>query len=194
MSVFDAELYAASCALQYAESSNRQPSNCQRHFAPRLLVPGLPPFTLPRHIVMRLFRMKLAASYLLGHPNWHCPEPGLCPWWKEKVGGPPSMLYSAVLPANILEGPFPGRWASGLPGMMPLQPKCLLSSSFTLLLPILRPPPPPRTVAPLPHPPLPPVVGSPGFGAFVSIPFLTLRVEEVQFVQEGGIPLVGKAR
>ena len=23
--------------------------------------------------------MKLAASYLLGHPNWHRPDPGLCP-------------------------------------------------------------------------------------------------------------------
>ena len=29
--------------------------------------------------------MKLAASYLLGHPNWHRPEPGLCPRCEEEV-------------------------------------------------------------------------------------------------------------
>ena len=34
---------------------------------------------------MRLFQMKLAASYLLGHPNWHRPEPGLCPRCEEEV-------------------------------------------------------------------------------------------------------------
>ena len=36
-------------------------------------------FTLPRHAAMGLFQMKLAASYLLDHPNWHRPDPGLCP-------------------------------------------------------------------------------------------------------------------
>ena len=29
--------------------------------------------------------MKLAASYLLGHPNWHRLEPGLCPRCEEEV-------------------------------------------------------------------------------------------------------------
>ena len=29
--------------------------------------------------------MKLAASYLLGHPNWHRPDPGLCPWCEEEI-------------------------------------------------------------------------------------------------------------
>ena len=42
-------------------------------------------FTLPRHAATRLFQMKLAASYLLGHPNWHRPEPGLCPRCEEEV-------------------------------------------------------------------------------------------------------------
>ena len=42
-------------------------------------------FTLPRHAATRLFQMKLAASYLLGHPNWHRPEPGLCPQREEEV-------------------------------------------------------------------------------------------------------------
>ena len=35
-------------------------------------------FALPRHAATRLFQMKLSVSYLLGHPNWHRPEPGLC--------------------------------------------------------------------------------------------------------------------
>ena len=42
-------------------------------------------FILPRHAATRLFQMKLAASYLLGHPNWHCPEPGLCPRCEEEI-------------------------------------------------------------------------------------------------------------
>ena len=29
--------------------------------------------------------MKLSASYLLGHPNWHRPDPGLCPRCEEEV-------------------------------------------------------------------------------------------------------------
>ena len=29
--------------------------------------------------------MKLAASYLLGHPNWHRPDPGLCPRCEEEI-------------------------------------------------------------------------------------------------------------
>ena len=29
--------------------------------------------------------MRLAASYLLGHPNWHRPEPGLCPRCEEEI-------------------------------------------------------------------------------------------------------------
>ena len=36
-------------------------------------------FTLLRHVATRLFQMKLAASYLLGHPNWHRPSLGLFP-------------------------------------------------------------------------------------------------------------------
>ena len=35
-------------------------------------------FALPRNAATRLFQIKLSASYLLGHPNWHHPEPGLC--------------------------------------------------------------------------------------------------------------------
>jgi hypothetical protein len=42
-------------------------------------------FTLPRHAATRLFQMKLAASYLLGHPNWHRPDPGLCPRCEEEI-------------------------------------------------------------------------------------------------------------
>ena len=29
--------------------------------------------------------MKLAAPYLLGHPNWRCPDPGLCPRYEEET-------------------------------------------------------------------------------------------------------------
>ena len=29
--------------------------------------------------------MKLAASYPLGHPNWHRPGPGLCPRCEEEI-------------------------------------------------------------------------------------------------------------
>ena len=42
-------------------------------------------FSLPRHAATRLFQMKLAASYLLGHPNWHRPDPGLCPRCEEEI-------------------------------------------------------------------------------------------------------------
>ena len=42
-------------------------------------------FTLPRHAATRHFQIKLAASYLLGHPNWYRPEPGLCPRCEEEV-------------------------------------------------------------------------------------------------------------
>ena len=42
-------------------------------------------FTLPRHAATRLFQMKLAASYLLGRPNLHRPEPGLCPRCEEEI-------------------------------------------------------------------------------------------------------------
>ena len=42
-------------------------------------------FALPRHAAMRPFKTKLAASYLLSHPNWHRPEPGLCPRCEEEV-------------------------------------------------------------------------------------------------------------
>ena len=42
-------------------------------------------FPLPRHTATRLFQMKLAASYLLGHPNWHRPDPGLCPRCEEEI-------------------------------------------------------------------------------------------------------------
>ena len=42
-------------------------------------------FTPPRHVATRLFEMKLAASYLLGHPNWHCPDPRLCPRHEEET-------------------------------------------------------------------------------------------------------------
>ena len=33
----------------------------------------------------RLFRMKLVASYLLGHPNRHRPDPGPCPRCEEEI-------------------------------------------------------------------------------------------------------------
>ena len=42
-------------------------------------------FALPRHAATRLFQMRLSASYLLGHPNWHRPEPGLCPRREEEI-------------------------------------------------------------------------------------------------------------
>ena len=42
-------------------------------------------FALPRHAATHLFQMKQSASYLLGHPNWHQPEPGLCPRCEEEV-------------------------------------------------------------------------------------------------------------
>ena len=41
--------------------------------------------TLPRHAATRLFQMKLAVSYFLGHPNWHRPDPGLCPRCEEEI-------------------------------------------------------------------------------------------------------------
>ena len=42
-------------------------------------------FTLPRHAATRLFQMKLAASYLLAHPNWHRQDPGLCLRCEEEI-------------------------------------------------------------------------------------------------------------
>ena len=42
-------------------------------------------FALPRHAATHLFQMKLAASYLLGYVNWHCPDPGLCPRCEEEI-------------------------------------------------------------------------------------------------------------
>ena len=42
-------------------------------------------FSLPRHAATRLFQIKLAASYLLGHPNWHRPDPGLYPRCEEEI-------------------------------------------------------------------------------------------------------------
>ena len=30
--------------------------------------------------------MKLSASYLLSHANWHRPDPGLCPRCEEEIG------------------------------------------------------------------------------------------------------------
>ena len=42
-------------------------------------------FALARHAATRLFQMNLAASYLLGHPNWHRPDPGLCPRCEEEI-------------------------------------------------------------------------------------------------------------
>ena len=42
-------------------------------------------FALPRHAATRRFQMKLAASYLLGHPNWHRPDLGLCPRCEEEI-------------------------------------------------------------------------------------------------------------
>ena len=42
-------------------------------------------FFLPCHAATRLFQMKLAASYLLGHPNWHRPDVGLCPRCEEET-------------------------------------------------------------------------------------------------------------
>ena len=42
-------------------------------------------FSLPRHAATRLFQMKLAASYLLGHPNLHRPDPGLCSQCEEEI-------------------------------------------------------------------------------------------------------------
>ena len=95
--------------------------------------------------------MKLAASYLLGHPNWHCPDPGLCPQCEGK-SRQLSTLYSAPLPANTPRGPSPD---SSPPGMTPLQPKCSPNSSTAPSPPILRAsPPPPRAVVSLLHPPL----------------------------------------
>ena len=44
---------------------------------------SLPSFTLPRHAATRLFQMKIAVSYLLVHPIWHRPNPGLCPRCEE---------------------------------------------------------------------------------------------------------------
>ena len=52
-------------------------------FSPAKKPPAI--FTLPRHAATRLFQMKLAASYLLGHPNWHLPGPGLCPRCEEEI-------------------------------------------------------------------------------------------------------------
>ena len=42
-------------------------------------------FTLPRHAATRPFQMKLSASCLQGHPNWHRPDPGLCPRCEEGI-------------------------------------------------------------------------------------------------------------
>ena len=42
-------------------------------------------FSLPRHTATRLFQMKLATSYLLGHPSWHRPDPELCLRCEEEI-------------------------------------------------------------------------------------------------------------
>ena len=50
--------------------------------------------------------MKLTASYLLGHLNWHRPEQGLCPWCEEEV----ETAEHAILPSparQYARGSFP---------------------------------------------------------------------------------------
>ena len=98
-------------------------------------------FTLPRHTATRLFQMKLAASYLLGHPNWHRPDPGLCPRCEER-SRPLSTPCSAAPHVSTPGGTFPRPWTSNPPGMTPLQLRCLLHSFSTPSLPSIRASPP----------------------------------------------------
>ena len=42
-------------------------------------------YNLPQHAATRHFQVKLAAPYLLGHPNWHRPDPGPCPRFGEEI-------------------------------------------------------------------------------------------------------------
>ena len=50
--------------------------------------------------------MKLAASYLLGYPNWHRPDPGLCPRCEEEIETTEHALLRC--PARqYARGPFP---------------------------------------------------------------------------------------
>ena len=50
--------------------------------------------------------MKLAASHLLGHPNWHRPDPGLCPRCEEEIETTEHALLRC--PARqYARGPFP---------------------------------------------------------------------------------------
>ena len=100
-------------------------------------------FTLPRHAATRLFQMKLAASYLLGHPNWHRPGPRLCPRCEEEIETTEHALLRC--PARqYARGPFPRPWTSSPPGVTPPQLKCLLRSSSAPSLPTLRASPPRR--------------------------------------------------
>ena len=104
--------------------------------------------------------MKLAASCLLDHANWHRPDPGLCSRCEEEIETTEHALLRC--PARqYARGPFPRSWTSNPPGMAPLQLNCSPSlsaaPSLPILrvspsLPILRVSPSLRTTAPLPHP------------------------------------------
>ena len=104
---------------------------------------------------MRIFQMKLAASYLLGHPNWHRPEPGLCPRCEEEI---------ETTEHAILRCPARQYARGSFPETLDLKSAWYDATETEILAKFVRrtltayPPgfTPPRTLAPLPHPLLPP--------------------------------------
>ena len=70
---------AASSSGSGRPGTNRETTS---RFLPPLLSSQLFPL---RHAATSLIKMKLAASYLLGRPNWHRPDLGLCIWCEEEI-------------------------------------------------------------------------------------------------------------
>ena len=97
--------------------------------------------------------MKLAASYLLGHPNWHRPDPGLCPQCEEEIETTEHALLRC--PAH--------QYARRSPETLDLKPAWYDATATEMLANFVRrtftayPPgfTSPENNSALPHPPLP---------------------------------------
>ena len=111
-------------------------------------------FALPRHTTTRLFQMKLSTPYLLGHPNWHWLERGLCLRCEEEIETTEHALLRSPARQHA-RGPFPetldlkSAWFDATAiGLLAEFVRRTLTACF-------RGPPPLKTMAPLPYPLLP---------------------------------------
>ena len=109
-------------------------------------------FSLPRHTATRLFQMKLATSYLLGHPSWHRPDPELCLRCEEEIEATEHALLRCPARQYARES---------FPEALDLKSACYDATTIEMLATFVR-----RTLtaypqgftplwilAPLPHPP-----------------------------------------